>query len=82
MDWQNVTGQLLKLADTVSDIIPQASTVKGVVELGEKVIDIIDDFSSKAPRDSQEVLQQRRARLSATVKAHAARTSAELRGKK
>jgi hypothetical protein len=84
MNISQVVADVTKLAHTVSAYIPQAAAVEDAINLGQKVIGIIDDLTKKHPNDSerldQQQLQEARAVLATRVKAHAKSTSANLRG--
>lgn len=56
-------------------------TAEAVTEIGEKMIGVIDDLTSKAPdARTQEEMQQTRAELAAAVSAKAERTADRLEG--
>lgn len=80
MDIRAIIAKIADVADLASAIIPQAGLVKGGVELGEKIIDLIDSIGDDIPVDQQAEAQEARRKLAEAVKAKAAATSSRLRG--
>jgi len=79
-DLSKIIGDVLKLADSVNGYLPMSGTTQLGIDLGKKVIDIIDTVGDDIPLDKQGEAQEARAKLAASVKAKAAATSARLRG--
>ncbi len=80
MDIRSLIDGVVKVADMASNFIPGAGLVGKGVEIGTKIIGIIDDLGDDIPIDKQAEVQEARATLAATVKAKAVATSSRLRG--
>lgn len=80
MDVRKVIDQVLAVADTVADYLPKGELIDKGVEIGRKVIDIIDDLGESIPLDKQEEAQAVRKKLADAVTAKAGRVSDRLRG--
>ena len=80
MDIKAIVNKVLSLADTVNDYLPAAPITQGAIDLGHKVVDLVDSIGDDIPLDQQAAAQATRAELAAAVKAKAAATSSRLRG--
>jgi hypothetical protein len=80
MDMRSIIDKVASLAHMASSFIPAAGLVEQGVEIGGEIIDIIDGLHEHADPSQQAELQVARQKLSDAVKAHAASTSARLRG--
>lgn len=74
-DFGKMIDDVLRLARTAAQVIP-GTTDDALVEVGQKVVDIIDSLADKAPdtRTQQQMQADRRA-LAAAVSAKAERTA-------
>lgn len=80
MDTQSLFNDVLRLAKTAEAVLTGGVVANGL-EVGKKVIGIIDDLTDGAPdARTQSEMQTARASLSAAVEAKAKATSARLRG--
>lgn len=81
-DIRTIIDDVTRLANTVSAVLPEAGTVATVGKVADKVIDIIDTLREHPTNSLVEAVALRQARevLVARVKAHATKTSSELRG--
>ncbi len=80
MDLRALVDGVVKVANLASGLIPGAGFVGKGVEIGTKIIGIIDELGDDIPLDQQDEARAARAALSDAVKAKAAATSARLRG--
>lgn len=80
MDISALTEKIMSMGSSLASMIPGANIVSGGIELGKKVIDIIDELGDDIPLEQQEEAQAVRAALAEAVKAKAAATSDRLRG--
>lgn len=80
MDISALVGKVTGVATSLASMIPGMNIITGGVELGKKVIDIIDELGDDIPLDQQAEAQAARAALAEAVKAKAAATSDRLRG--
>lgn len=80
MNIGDIVAKVLSLADTVNDYLPGAPLTQGAIDLGHKVMDLVDSIGDEIPLDKQADAQAARAALAETVKAKAKATSDRLRG--
>jgi hypothetical protein len=78
MDFSGILEQAAKLAKAAAAFVPGAAAG---IEIGEKVIDLIDTITEKAPADADPTeLQAARRELREAVSAKAQRTADRLDG--
>ena len=76
MDFKNLIADVMKAAKTASAIIPGMGAVGPAIEVGKKLVGIIDDLTDSAPdKRTQEEMQAQRKVLAAAVSAKAERTA-------
>ena len=80
MDIRSLVDGVVKVADLASNFIPGAGLVGKGVEIGTKIIGIIDELGDDIPLDQQDEVKAARKTLSDAVKAKAKATSDRLRG--
>lgn len=80
MDIKALIAGVIKVADMASVVLPQAKLISGGAAIGGQIIDLIDSLHQHADPADQAAMQAARKTLSDAVKAHAAATSARLRG--
>ena len=80
MDIRDLLDRAEALALAAADVIPGAGLVGNAIEIGEKILDVIDALKEDVTPEMQPEMQEARAKLAESVKAKAAATSARLRG--
>jgi hypothetical protein len=79
-DLVKIMNSLLATADAVNDYLPAAGMSQLGIDLGKKLIGMIDDVKPHIPLDQQGQAQARRAALAAKVATKVADEARKLRG--
>lgn len=80
MNIHTLLDSVKSLSQVVGTVIPGAGLISKGVEIGEKVLGIIDDLKEDVPLERQGEMKEARDRLSTIVKQKARNTSDRLRG--